>query len=510
MKLLKNTPILLFLSVFLLFNACRTEDEEIISTPPEQILTADSNAANLITRIATNDGSNDNILDNASCINIQLPVTILIDGIEISINSEEDFEIIEEIFNEFGDDIDELDFIFPITIILSDFTEIVINDISELEIFIEECPEENEEDEDIECIDFQYPITYSVFNQNNELIETVTIENDEAHYEFIDSLNDTDIVSINFPLTLILSNGETVTVTTIFELESAIEEAINDCDEDDDNDIDDDDCDDCDENSLLEIFDICSNGFIVDEFIQNGDNSTQQYEGFVFDFNPNGTVIVESNGVVFDGEWSASGEGNDITFEVFIDELSDFSGTWNIIEIENEDGEIGFIITNGEDYISFICNDDENEEEEEDFDCPDLEANIGDDCENATGNIGTVSEDCECIIEEEDNSELETILLDGDWIAVVDAQNGDTVNDILENFIFHFQESNSVLAISSTESINGFWDVLSNDELFILEFPNDSVLTILNNEYTVIMIDDNRIELAINNDPSQLLIFEKL
>ena len=108
MKLLKNTPILLFLSVFLLFNACRTEDEEIISTPPEQILTADSNAANLITRIATNDGSNDNILDNASCINIQLPVTILIDGIEISINSEEDFEIIEEIFQDKPNEIDSI------------------------------------------------------------------------------------------------------------------------------------------------------------------------------------------------------------------------------------------------------------------------------------------------------------------------------------------------------------------------------------------------------------------
>jgi len=227
MRFLKNAPFLL-LAIFLLFSACRTEDEEIITPSEQQLLTANSNAADLITRVSTNDGSNDNILDNANCLSIQLPVTVVIDNLEIIINSEEDFDTIEDIFDEFGDDIDELDFIFPITIILSDFTEIVINDQSELETLIEECSGENETDEDIECIDFQYPITYSIFDQNNELIDTVTIANDEEHYEFIENLDDTDIVSINFPLTLVLSNGNTVTITNILELEEVIEDAIDD------------------------------------------------------------------------------------------------------------------------------------------------------------------------------------------------------------------------------------------------------------------------------------------
>ena len=135
--------------------------------------------------------------------------------LEIIVDSEEDFDTIEDIFDEFDDDIDELDFIFPITIILSDFTEMYINNATELETLIDDCPGENETDDDIECIDFQYPISYSVFNQNNELIETVTINNDQEHYDFIDNIDDSDIVSINFPLTLILSDGSTVTVTNI-------------------------------------------------------------------------------------------------------------------------------------------------------------------------------------------------------------------------------------------------------------------------------------------------------
>ncbi|MEP0265615.1 hypothetical protein [Dokdonia sp.] len=614
MKFLKNTPLLL-LTVFLLFSACRTEDEEIISPPAEQVLAANSNAANLITRVSTNDGSNDNILDNANCLSIQLPVTVVIDGLEIIIDSEEDFDTIEDIFDEFGDDIDELDFIFPITIILSDFTEIVINDVSELETLIEDCTGENEEDEDIECIDFQYPITYSVFSQNNELIETVTIANDEAHYEFIDNLDDTDIVSINFPLTLILSNGETVTANDILELENIIEEAIDDCDEDDDNDIDDDDCEDCDDSSLIEIFDACDTGFIIDEFIQNGDNSTQQYYGAVFEFNSDGTVIVAFNGTVFEGTWSTSGSGNDITFELSIPGLPDFNDVWDIIEIEDEEDEdLSFIITNGEDYINFNCNE---EDEEEDFDCPDLEANIGDDCENPNGNDGTINQDCECVVEEEEdfdcpnleanigdacenqngndgtinqdcecivednpfdcpdlqanigdscidpdgnngtidgdcecvveeedfdcpnleanigdacenpngndgtinqncecvedgeeNSTLESTLLNGDWIGVTNSPNGNLVV-ILQNFTFNFNENNIVIATDSNGDVNGFWDVSENDAFFELEFPTDSSgLSLLNNVYTVISIEEDRIELAFNNNLS--LVFEKI
>ena len=37
-------------------------------------------------------------------------------------------------------------------------------------------------------------------------------------------------------------------------------------------------------------------------------------------------------------------------------------------------------------------------EEEETFDCPEIGANIGDPCENPNGVEGTISEDCECIV----------------------------------------------------------------------------------------------------------------
>lgn len=506
MKFLKNAPYFL-LATFLLFSACRTEDEEIITPPEQQSLEANSNAANLITRVSTNDGSNDNILDNANCINIQLPVTVIIDDLEIIINSEEDFDTIEDIFDEFINDIDELDFVFPITIILSDFTEVTIANEEELLALVEECSGENEVDEDIECIDFQYPITYSIFDQNNELIETVTISNDQEHYEFIENLDDTDIITINFPLTLILSDGNTVTVTNILDLEEVIEDAIDDCDEDDDNDIDDDDCEDCTNDTLVDALESCGNGFIVDEFIIGDIDNTEQYEDYVFEFNPNGVVIVEADGEVFEGTWSFDGEGNDSTIEISIPGLDDFNDVWEVIEIENEDEEVEITITNGNDYIVFECDD---EDDDDDFDCPDLEANIGDTCESQNGNDGTINENCECVEDDNDNSPLETILLSGDWVGAADSANGN-LEVILEDFVFDFNDDDVVIATDPNGTVNGFWEVSEDDELFELEFPNDSSgLSLLNNTYNVISIEDDRIELAVDNNPAELLVFERL
>ena len=36
-------------------------------------------------------------------------------------------------------------------------------------------------------------------------------------------------------------------------------------------------------------------------------------------------------------------------------------------------------------------------EKEETFDCPEIEANIGDPCVNPNGEEGTISEDCVCL-----------------------------------------------------------------------------------------------------------------
>ncbi len=63
---------LLFL-VGLSVTSCRTEETEFIQAPDDETLAANSSIAVLMKRTASNDGSNDNIVDRANCFDIKFP-----------------------------------------------------------------------------------------------------------------------------------------------------------------------------------------------------------------------------------------------------------------------------------------------------------------------------------------------------------------------------------------------------------------------------------------------------
>lgn len=463
----------LALVALIVLNSCRTEDEELILPPEEQTLDIDSNVANLMTRTALNDGSIDNILDNANCFTVVLPVTVFIDGLEIIIDSEEDFQTIEDLFDEDDTDIDEVDFQYPITIILTDFTEVVINSDQELATYADQCLDDNVDDEDIECIDFQYPITFSVFDQNNELIDTVTINSDVELFLFIDGLDEDDIVNINFPITLILSDNTTLVVNDLEELEDEVEDAIDDCDEDDDTDFDDDDCEDCTDEELIEILTECP-FWTVDKLELNDDDLEDQYNGFHFVFNPDGTLLVESTTDIFEGTWEAQGQGDTISVSINITDLTDFNNVWTLHEIDEDDQELQVDLRDGEDRLRFECGDDDDT----------------------------------------NDSELTTILLDGEWIVAFFEEDGDDLTALYEAFVFDFQENNEVIADNGSIVV-GTWNAFNNDQEINLDFGvSNNLLEELNDDdWEVVQIEIDRVELidvSGGGGGTDIVVFEKL
>lgn len=355
MKTLKPVVLALLLSVAF-FTSCRTEDDLSIDPPVEQTIVANSVIADLLNRTSQNDGSFDNIIDNASCFNVQLPVTVVVNGTEVIVDSMDDYQTIEDIFDADNNDTDTLDIMFPITVVFSDYTTSVVNNYPELLALIAQCPEENSDDDDIECIDFQYPINASIFDENNEQIDTIVINNDNDMYDFIDDLDDYAAVTISFPITVILADGSTMTINNIAELQLAIENAKDTCDEDDDNDYNDDDCDNCTTGDLEAILANCTN-WIVDELELNDNDLEDQYNGYVFNFETNGTITVTENGNTITGTWSITGSGNNIDFIIDIPSLPDFNGTWNLQEFEQESGETEIEFEKGnDDELSFKSN----------------------------------------------------------------------------------------------------------------------------------------------------------
>lgn len=322
-----NSNIIFFCALFIVLSlsSCQNEAIEINNPETQEIIAANSALSSLMGRASANDGSEDNILDNSSCFSVDLPVTIIVNDITIVITNLEDLEQIEDLFSEFSDDEDILDFVFPITLIYSDYTELNIENQNQLENFISECDES--EDDVIECVDFIYPISFSVFNSEFNLIETVAIQSDEELYMFLGDLEGDEnalIVSLNYPVTLQYGNGETVEVNTNEELAEAIEAAASNCGIDE--------TDNCVQDDVL---------LSLLECPWNFTDGTDAYDNYQLVFNSDGDLQITAGDTTeaIGGTWNMS-LSNDGLVEVVISDLTAFSdtleGSWIVVECDVE------------------------------------------------------------------------------------------------------------------------------------------------------------------------------
>ncbi|HLT33337.1 MAG TPA: hypothetical protein VKZ98_06065 [Aquaticitalea sp.] len=333
---------------FVVNSACRKEEMEFEQAPPEDTLSPNSQVAQLMKRTAMNDGSKDNIIDYANCFNVQLPVTVTANGIPLVIEDNNDYNLIESVFDTYDDDNDTLEIHFPITLILNDFSQVMVYSTDELNTYSSNCNGENEMDDDIECIDFQYPISASIFDINNELIYTETLTSDKMMYQFINDLDGFDIVAIDFPMTVDSSDNTHITVNNLVELKNTIESFANSCDEDDDFDYNDDDCNGCSPLQLTTILTNCSD-WMVDKLERNGNNYDNAYDGYSFNFFTDGTVSVAWNATIVYGTWTANGTENDITVDIDIPSLPYCNLNWNLHEIAESPGETKIDLRLGDD-----------------------------------------------------------------------------------------------------------------------------------------------------------------
>ena len=76
---------LLWAALFI-FNSCRKEEFTFVGEPIQERLQPNTNVSNLLQRLSLNDGSLDNIVDGASCISVQLPFTVQVNGMEVNLS----------------------------------------------------------------------------------------------------------------------------------------------------------------------------------------------------------------------------------------------------------------------------------------------------------------------------------------------------------------------------------------------------------------------------------------
>jgi len=468
---MKSKITVLFLSLFtVVFISCQNEIAEITQAPQDEVLKADTNVAVLMQRTTAKDGSKDNIIDNASCLSVQLPITVEVRGLEIIVDSEEDFDTIEALFDEFDNDIDDLDIFFPIVIVLSDFTEITIENFDQLENYINECENENEIDDDIECLDFVYPITASIFDSENQLTETITVENDEDLYKFIDDIEEYIVVQINFPMSVVLYNGTEKVINNMDELETIIEESDNMCDEDDDNDYDDDDCLDCTNEQITDLLISCS--WTVDKIEINSEENAEQYSNFLFTFLENGTLIAESGGSEIIGSWEIDNSDTGILVKLSFENpnFSVFSFDWILYEIE-QNNEIDLRIGDNRLELEKLCID--------------------------------------------DKIELVEVLNEGTWLVAKFIDNDENKTSIYNDFVLDFKENSTVVAYKGNDVVEGTWAVIYDSGKLKLElnFGETVPFNEFNEDWLAVDIQNLRVEVnnldSLGNEESNL-VFERI
>ena len=329
-KYFNYTAYAILLAFVLSFTACSNEDPVSVQQE-ETALTISSTITKLIKNTVSNDGSHDNIIDGSSCFDISFPYTVVVHGLEITIDSIDDLKTIEELFDAIDSDDDVLDIIFPVTITMADYAELTINNLGELKAIAEKCIEGGADD-DIECIDVIYPVTLYTYNTSIEQTNTVTVNNDKELRLFFTGLNETDLISVQFPVMFEMYDGTKVTVNDNDELKSALELAKDACDEDDDNDYNDDDFT---QERLDSYLVECS--WLVDEIKRDNFNSTDQYRGYILNFKEDGSVVARDiDGSMLTGEWSTRISEFQVKLTLEFEFLADFNLEWFVYDLDKD------------------------------------------------------------------------------------------------------------------------------------------------------------------------------
>ncbi|WP_147269484.1 hypothetical protein [Winogradskyella arenosi] len=316
---------ILFHVLFALFclMSCQEEVSQIEDPTDQEALVFNSSLVEVLRSTTSNYKSSDDFLDGASCVSVQLPVTLIVNNVAMTLTSDAELQEFQLMLNTANTTEIDFNIVFPITVILSDYTTSLIAEEEELENLSAAC--EGIDSSYASCLNFIYPISFSVFNANFNTVEIVQVEDDQAFYEFLGTLSQAEnnlIVSLNYPLHLNPSYGDNFTVTDNDDLLVNVTSAETFCNEEPTN---------CVEDEVLTRLEACSWSLVENSdfnnlrFVFHADGSLELLEG-----------LIESEII---GSWNLSSTNGEImlTFSDLTTFETDLEGNWIIEDCSGDD-----------------------------------------------------------------------------------------------------------------------------------------------------------------------------
>ncbi|MCH2489477.1 MAG: hypothetical protein MK211_04945 [Flavobacteriales bacterium] len=165
-------------------------------------------------------------------------------------------------------------------------------------------------DDEISCIDFNYPFALFVFDENQEFIEAVGISNDVEFQILLSNLLDGESVSLSFPITGTTSDGTLIEINNNEDLL----EAINNC---------------VRQEAILEC-----NGILTTQActwnILSISNSYQEYNGSTFKINLDGSLNFYFENAVYFGTWITYFVDDDLRLNINLNDMHMIGNDWNL------------------------------------------------------------------------------------------------------------------------------------------------------------------------------------
>jgi hypothetical protein len=281
------------------FTSCQSEVDEIQGENPNTN-SANSTTTSNLKRTSMYDGSFDDFLDGASCSSILLPVTAKVNGTQVSILSQLDYQLVISIFGQLNNDQDTVVLQFPFKVRLSNYTEATVNSQAEYNAILAACSSAEASGQGaISSVNISFPITIFTYNLSVQQTGSVVITSEQQLYAYMSNVSSSELYSVNYPIAVTIADGTKMIISSDAELQATITVSLKMAATK---------AEEVQNSKKLET--ILVNGkFKVDSFISAGINSASSYKDFTIDFANNLSVTaVNLLSTTVNGTYAVSSE----------------------------------------------------------------------------------------------------------------------------------------------------------------------------------------------------------
>lgn len=169
----------------------------------------------------------DDIIDDSSCFRIKFPYSVTVNGQFLFISSDADYDTVTQILHASTTGEANISLTFPITVIYASPTnqEIIINSQQEFEVIQNDC---NYPNANASCLNLIYPISIFGYNSEFQIQNNYTINSNEQLFQFLSNVG-SDSYQFGYPIEATFGNGTTATIDNNQNFIGVIDESATSC-----------------------------------------------------------------------------------------------------------------------------------------------------------------------------------------------------------------------------------------------------------------------------------------